>query len=61
MARITCCKDCTERHPNCHAECEKYKAQKNAKENKPNDGIYYGYTRNLHSKIKHNQHTQKRR
>lgn len=25
---ITCCKDCEERHPKCHADCEKYIAQR---------------------------------
>ena len=27
-AIITCCKDCQERHPGCHATCEKYIKQK---------------------------------
>lgn len=26
--KITCCKDCTERHPGCHGTCEKYIQQK---------------------------------
>ena len=25
---ITCCKDCTSRHQDCHDTCEKYKAEK---------------------------------
>ena len=25
---ITCCKDCEERHPKCHADCERYLAQR---------------------------------
>lgn len=26
--KITCCKDCTDRHAGCHATCEKYNQQK---------------------------------
>ena len=25
---ITCCKDCTDRHPGCHGKCEKYIQQR---------------------------------
>lgn len=25
---IKCCQNCTERHQNCHAECDRYKQQK---------------------------------
>ncbi len=25
---ITCCKDCSERHPGCHDKCERYIKQK---------------------------------
>lgn len=25
---IKCCKDCEERHPLCHSECERYNAEK---------------------------------
>ena len=25
---IKCCKDCQDRHPKCHSECEKYNAQR---------------------------------
>lgn len=28
--KITCCKDCKERHPACWDSCEKYKAEKAA-------------------------------
>ena len=27
-AVITCCKDCTDRYPGCHAKCEKYISQR---------------------------------
>lgn len=27
MRKVTCCKDCQERHVGCHGECEKYKAE----------------------------------
>ena len=27
--RVFCCKDCTERHINCHSYCEKYLTEKN--------------------------------
>ena len=27
---IRCCKDCKERHPICHSECERYMAEKAA-------------------------------
>lgn len=26
--RITCCKDCPDRHPGCHGKCEKYIQQR---------------------------------
>ena len=29
---ITCCKGCTDRHPACHADCERYLAEKQAYE-----------------------------
>lgn len=33
MARIEApCKDCDERHPHCHGECEKYKEYKRVSE-----------------------------
>lgn len=32
MQTFLCCKDCTERHMNCHAECEKYKEAKETNE-----------------------------
>lgn len=25
---ITCCKDCPDRYPGCHGQCEKYKAER---------------------------------
>lgn len=25
---VTCCKDCTDRHPKCHSDCERYLAQR---------------------------------
>jgi hypothetical protein len=25
---ITCCKDCEDRHKNCHSHCERYKAER---------------------------------
>lgn len=31
---ITCCKDCTNRHENCHSECESYKKEKQERKGK---------------------------
>ena len=32
MTKITCCRDCADRHVGCHAECEAYKAEKEQRE-----------------------------
>ena len=26
--KVMCCKDCSERHKNCHAKCKKYQEQR---------------------------------
>ena len=26
--KVMCCKDCSERHENCHAKCKKYQEQR---------------------------------
>ena len=56
MAKITCCKNCTERHENCHAECKEYKDQKRALHNRPDNTEYAEYYQSQHNKIAHHEH-----
>lgn len=42
MGKVTCCRDCTERHPACHDTCERYAEQKRqAEETKKVAREYY--------------------
>lgn len=53
---ISCCKDCEERHPLCHSECERYiteKAQRGKNEKEWRNGrIMYEYRFDKNTRIK---------
>lgn len=52
MSKVTCCKDCTERHYNCHAECERYNKQRQPP-HQPNvaDAYWFERGRKIEKKI----------
>jgi hypothetical protein len=56
MTMIKCCKDCEERHLNCHSECERYLTEKagNRKDEKEwrNGRIMFEYRFDKDTKIK---------
>lgn len=60
MSKSTCCHHCTERHENCHAECDKYKATKK-KDFRPEEVVYRDYYGERHNKIKHKLHRMKKK
>lgn len=60
MNMIKCCKDCKERHLNCHSECERYLAEKSAsiKDQREwsNGRIMHEYRYDKNTKIKRKMH-----
>lgn len=61
MNKVSCCKDCTERHYNCHAECKKYQDQRGKLYKHPEDEPFTHYWSARTNKILHNKHIQKKR
>ena len=70
MAKINCCKDCTDRELGCHGWCERYLAAKNriaeihAAKEKQRDIIGYTYSKIIANKaenarIRQNRHKWK--
>ena len=61
MGKISCCKDCSERHYNCHAKCKTYQAQRKPYYKYPDDQPYKDYVGERSRKIEHKNYIKKRR
>lgn len=57
---IYCCKDCPDRYPGCHSECQKYKEQKRKqdeinekiKKEKAKERMYQDHMGKIHEKYR---------
>ena len=49
--KVTCCKDCTDRHYNCHAECKTYQDQRGKLYKYPDDEPFREYWSDRNTKI----------
>ena len=58
--KVTCCKGCTDRHYNCHAECKKYQDQRKTYK-RPDDEPFREYWCDRSNRCEHKKHIQKRR
>lgn len=51
MNKVTCCKDCTKRHYNCHAGCKEYQDQRGMLYKYPEDEPFREYWSDRNTKI----------
>ena len=61
MSKVTCCKDCTDRHYNCHSECKKYQDLRGPLYKQPDDEPFREYWGDRSRRIEHKKHIHKRR
>lgn len=58
--KVTCCKNCGDRHYNCHSECKEYNDQKPVYK-EPEDNAFREYWADRSNKCEHKKYQQKRR
>lgn len=60
MIKITCCRDCPDRHMGCHSICEKYIAERSAHK-KTGENVLRDYNAAKSKNIFHKKNISKRR
>ena len=61
MNKVTCCKDCEDRHLNCHSQCKKYQNQRGLLYKQPDDQPFREYWSARSNRCEHKKHIHKRR